>query len=1842
MGCITCSYVCEFAGNLQGMLPGDLGNVGNASLDRLKLEQLKDMLLSENNLEVYASSSKGMHDESGQSRLFKRDSRSNKRRKITSGNDQERFQPLHEQGRKYLELCARVLRSLQRRHVIDMEVKSTDNLSDYIMEHNANDSEEGQDASMQHDICSWVSQSPFFENVSSKCFGSIVVDKMRDSSSMESEISPSPLHDNPSESVGRSDGLLTLPMLASMLDLSVSEPTDEKMIVYLQLIGACAEVFPRGECWTSSNGWYQTDFSPMEWNGESFNPDQVTYCNVCSIQDLAAIVYSLSLVLIRYSSASSNQQVQMWTLICLLKMTDASHIVRRYLGAKCHKDELSVAWRYVWDILLNFEYRYHSTTAQAEPCTVGELVLMLLTEIMRGALMNSYQDDLLENQDKIWSIPAFSNPIDVKVSAGLELAAFVVHCLGIVEGESESICNRCLDPSLQQLFKKESENGRERHYRLVSFCMQCLTLIGTKNDVMLIRRIGPFLSSMCVALMHGSIAKNLTSYTLKAERELQLTSGVFNLYAAHQRFLDNRRNMEKSHLLWDDSIHPFSSQYHFETNWFMWNKLNRRNKSNCPLYSLSDRLWLSNVVENQLVLKQVQSGSKTKIDLKDFATHYILQWIDHDRPNTTQKLNCVSITHRIVGIKIALSISLCGEDPLQNNIFSIASLESSVHSIVRDVSSEVQNFSSNDVQHALIEMTGILRFVRMYLPLERGKYLSGILPTKLCARLYEMCRETIIAHKDRKSINSDDNGSHRNLKTLQSFSHHLSKDDVSISSSEDNESNFNDLKDGSTFSVSSSKNESLLCPDRNATQKRTKNLQSATYRGVEEIDIDSEFSASFWRGQVQWICIQIMLLIQPSSRTIGVIAGMLLRTDITDKECQNETFEPHDHLLFLGMISKFILISHASGEDSQQTEREDEDAIQTLIIETILDCREMSQTSSPMLLLGFGLCNYLVGSNSSSSESVDQVLQVLLPDGSVELRLLQNRPALRLAQVRAATKCFMSGSANFHRRFDNIFATQFVLESLQHHKQCIRQAGLEALGSALKLFPEKFQAVIAADALALFPPKPAISDTLYLFHVLSEKHNVTDSASFVEWAEKRTKSADFPDLKKKGWIRIRVAVETDKVRCIAQICKHTTDEVVARSAVLALLYISKSEKQRSISLASLDSITKTLKFASVELMLEHYQAHFFHNWSMMNLSFLSIPIVLSSTLAARNLLRLVDCPQISICDQDMVENAAKAYINKNVHSILPVIFLCRVDEIQEAYEIISENDSSQDHSDFASNTLYKHIYEIANKCCDRDIRSIVIMYFHEIYAYLLPVIVMGSDDLKELKWGKSAKAATNFLHLFIKDMNKMITRKAPSIIFDLINLMVKRHMIPNSDFCSGELLFRSIRHISDLIMTQNMMSSVPNIFQVISLSPVEVILYIKTIIEKATDAEVRHHGLESLSIVIDLVLTIPSANVQSELDFAIGSLLSICSKSECDEFRAAVVLLLETLVRRMVGNGNRDSLIPIKINKLVAFLIQFHQQNISSLVDFFQASRKFDQMHKRICLPLMPIDGDASRALQTIMLKDDPDCHVLDFDKMLGGEKMHKSLESITACIESSYNSLAIILDTTSGIFTNFKTSVDKLPVLTNDTPFGGILRSISEKCNVNRLIEAFEDARKGSETRTFMDKVKLLCARCTTVNRGLRDGLGVRRGSEKKVVSTMSHEIESLRLSLYQVNEELQRYILDGSATSDISAQLLIVGKEVSALCCNELPSDLQEATTKCLGYLGSIFQFYKTEGDFTQGKAGKKHLDNPLASVYSSASRLLVNLLQGDDVDTANHAKDTIKFLVTTTDGRYAFQNY
>ena len=647
--------VSEVAGNIQGLLPGDLGVIGNASIDEERLGFLKEMFLSEQSLKHFSMQISA--EESAPSSS------------ATRNRPKSHFKPLGRRQRVYLEMCARLLRCCQRVYLANSELNSSelkDNLFDNCFEKGLitkglGCGEEGVE---------YLSSSPWVEIIA-HCFGHAIESELDGHSSTAmldddddsmpaggdldySFFSHSQADSNANQTHEKSDVrdiFSSLPLIKSILERnesitnSTSVLDDSKIEPYLQIISACAEVYPRGECWSSSNKWHRTNYTPFEVG------DVVTYCNACNPTDLASIIYCLSILLDRYGNADGNIMIQNWTIVCLLKLTEATHIVCKYQEVNDDDfnlkqlNEVAVAWQCVWNKLLDSDRRYHAYTMNASPSSTGELVLMLFTEIVRGGLTEAKillasdtasighvqkSSFLRKHQEKIWNLPAFSSGSELETSATFELATAIIHQCGLVEGEEDSITSKGLDLEMQQRVRQESAQGRGRRFRLVSFFLQFYTNILHTTNIDLMRRIIPSGTAMICAILDGQIlVVSEYSFDLQALRRLKMTENIEYISAANQTEYKDQR-ITSIEIMWEDSIRPFWFQDSVDP--LLLKKFRGKNVTHtCSYWSYSDRVWLKKRFKSFILRSAAHTSSQTLSDIKDYVLGTMLNSLEpHD------------------------------------------------------------------------------------------------------------------------------------------------------------------------------------------------------------------------------------------------------------------------------------------------------------------------------------------------------------------------------------------------------------------------------------------------------------------------------------------------------------------------------------------------------------------------------------------------------------------------------------------------------------------------------------------------------------------------------------------------------------------------------------------------------------------------------------------------------------------------------------------------------------------------------------------------------------------------------------------------------------------------------------------------------------------------------------------------------------------------------------------------------------------------------------------------------------------------------------------------------------
>jgi hypothetical protein len=93
--------------------------------------------------------------------------------------------------------------------------------------------------------------------------------------------------------------------------------------------------------------------------------------------------------ILSYMVAIGDHDTRRWTLLCLLRFTEASAI-QTYLSRDAPGEfaSLRLAWRRVWTIVFRSDLRYAALTKTAVTGSNGELVLLLLTELARQFCMD--------------------------------------------------------------------------------------------------------------------------------------------------------------------------------------------------------------------------------------------------------------------------------------------------------------------------------------------------------------------------------------------------------------------------------------------------------------------------------------------------------------------------------------------------------------------------------------------------------------------------------------------------------------------------------------------------------------------------------------------------------------------------------------------------------------------------------------------------------------------------------------------------------------------------------------------------------------------------------------------------------------------------------------------------------------------------------------------------------------------------------------------------------------------------------------------------------------------------------------------------------------------------------------------------------------------------------------------------------------------------------------------------------------------------------------------------------------------------------------------------------------
>jgi len=568
--------VCEVAGKLQGLLPGDLGDIGAATLDASKLNHLRCRILSEKVVLSYANgafpSNTSASVQAGAA----------KRSKSTTTCA---YSPMTRKERRYFELCSRLLRCSQRTFLAKAEYELA--IDSETLGQLTENGLSSDNALLPEEI---FQDSPWIEYVINPLCAKNVEPYMKSFSGQDKE---------DGKRLSPSQSTFTIPT-------KVAAVSSDPMLVtgYLQLISACAEIFPRGECWSSTNRWARCNFCHFS-NHLEGSLGVESFCAVATLQDLARLVRLITSILEHFAGVSGAQTVQAWALICLLKLTESTVIVKRYVNGDTESaaDSLGLAWRKTWTVLFRSELRYTSSTTNLSCGSLGELVVMLITEIIHGQCthLTSVQKNVSKDttssefiysrQDDVWNLPMYKSVESVSSSLTFELISSLLYAAGLQEGTEDSFCLALYER--KDSIGDFSDVSSSRRFRMALFCISVLEVASYKAMDDTLRRLSPYISS-CLSALIGEFTFIRTSYRMRCLREFQCSEDSItsnDLIHCRKPSNDLASKIDLT-LFWCDVISPFSEQFVTEISADTWRGLHDLDLRLTPSWAAEEREWI--------------------------------------------------------------------------------------------------------------------------------------------------------------------------------------------------------------------------------------------------------------------------------------------------------------------------------------------------------------------------------------------------------------------------------------------------------------------------------------------------------------------------------------------------------------------------------------------------------------------------------------------------------------------------------------------------------------------------------------------------------------------------------------------------------------------------------------------------------------------------------------------------------------------------------------------------------------------------------------------------------------------------------------------------------------------------------------------------------------------------------------------------------------------------------------------------------------------------------------------------------------------------------------------------
>jgi len=1784
-------------------MPGELGNVGSASLTFKNISNILDVLL------------------------------------LHAGDSARPDGTLSEVYKSRLELTVRLLACAQRLYLSKAEWEIMEDPGAEITAHfehqpvfnDYNSLPQPNGGSDQHNdygVCSplVLAESPFvhrvFRHLCAVAPGSVVsaVSDSEYGSSGGGASQESSQRQGTSQSAApRSPNTNTLleALALSVGGLSVKE---SQVIALLHVVSAASEVFPLGGCWTSCTG------SPNNWQkvpavecGSVSLVLEPVNIGTGSLADLAVVVRVVGSVLETHGGYNASAEIQRWVLVCLNKLaiaTDAHLVV--FESDALASSGLTEAWRQVWHTLLRSNLSFSNLTKSTKPGSHGDLVLRLLTQIIRfscvdpetrfsgTSVRNSF---LVKQQSDLWSLPVFER-FDIHAPSAFMLIFAVICGCGLSDRAGDNIA-RSISGN-EEWLSRIQRCGVGRRSRLLCYCLHYLEQSAEQwKDEQMISIViactaglvnGCSSDTSSTSVFFGTADSDLpkagflpgdTVFTPifhgrlgSGELSDRSSSSVFScLWAPSLRCSEGLASVSGSRPC-DDSvdivgISLLCVQLHTHKAQELRTNSHSVGQSQCKrLFEVAESSL------GTLVSYCLKNEKVAGIDSHDSGCVNELQALGQAIP----------FSFRSIVLKGYLTLVLSSRPELL--LPSKEQLSSNVSELFLSVSKDA-TFSCRDQDDLVVVLADLVRIVR---GLVRVNSNLGLLWStclyESAAKLHDFC-EDLLSWYNVGGVDEAMPAAPEESATIRDdlFSDEESDDAVPRKSSfEDTQS-----KRASSAAGTGGRKRKPQEPTRSKSRKRR--------RGPD-------FQAIKLNQQCAYLVGRLLIALNPTFRDCEFVAKTLLGTD-NFEDCTSEyeidTWGGMHTVDFI--CTEEILIGRRLRADSASFLEEQPDckadSVASLICRVIRCVRLSAMPHSEAHLFGYSHCAKIVRifANlrvaSLSSDEARDVVDLLRPsDRSNERRSLNLRPRFRVRWLAAAISVFKSADACVHAEMDKEFGRLFVLPSLRDVNSDIRRQGCIAVMVALPALVE--ERVIESVRKQLAPVSCSVSSN-------------DDGLAYRDWYSKKTLGASGGNeavsaTVNQVWEDAYFPVRYDVLCCWSIIAEVSSSREVLEQVLFDLVRLASSiPKVQRLCFQIIDRLADRKGYATAERLLDAEARDVARRWLETGSSLFDFPLMTSGPSTFQRLLQAGQLWYLAPDDGGLCEDGEFDHIRESSSLAMirryKSIFLPQI--IVRSVSSLVESSATKDGRRF----LLEHVY-LKQYCAtfkdrfDDDVAKIVI-------ENQFPSILAETLELRRRSSGDGGVIADGIIRI-IKGIltDELVERLCTKVSGE----MIRRVLVLIGDSSESATQSDFTTPLRNFLESRGEKASKlgDDLFERNGCTAIELLLFsIFRLSASFTESQMVLRW-QSLQAVLQLLSKqIPDdAGGRLQLGFSIQSLLSIVSDPKMTPVQLLALRSLKEIIEKIAQEKwkSREDLSGV-LRSVVASVLELHR---SFQNNFVESCTNFQLRDERL----------SGASLGVLVGRNGGDVRSVDVNLSIVLQKYYQ-------CVSQD------VLNGLAGTF-------DLVRVLVENREFLGIsadeLRHLVLDDSKSALAVALAESHQSFSAQVFINGVVKSDKNSGVVESDKNGGVAK---SDKNGDSNVTSWVDRLALSASTSQTfvqaelaELENFLREArinraqQVTKPFSGEQLNQLSQVLLRYCSALSLDTKVAASRCLGEIG--FALSVTDSDVgveydLKPRRINRSVAYSLKGLEALAIECLVRSLQESEPKTAMVAMDTLKALLS-----------